>query len=97
MKNPPIIILDEATSSLDSKTESQIQNTINSLINKKTTITIAHRLSTIISADLILVLNKGEIIEQGKHEELLKLNGFYKSLWDVQRKKQSEILDQDVI
>ncbi|XP_951982.1 MDR-family, ABC transporter, putative [Theileria annulata] len=95
LKNPPIIILDEATSSLDSKTESQIQNTINSLVNKKTTITIAHRLSTIINADTILVLYKGEIIEQGRHQELLKLNGFYKSLWDVQRKKQSEIFDQD--
>ncbi|BAM40477.1 ABC transporter [Theileria orientalis strain Shintoku] len=95
LKNPPVIVLDEATSALDSKTESQIQKTIAALVNKKTTLTIAHRLSTIVNSDLILVLFKGEIIELGKHEDLLKMKGFYKSLWDIQLKKQLDVLHQD--
>ena len=85
LKNSPILILDEATSSLDSHSESLIQDALRTLIKGKTTIVIAHRLSTIREMDRIIVLEKGEIIEDGHHEELInKENGLYKKLWDLQ-------------
>ncbi|PLX15204.1 MAG: antibiotic ABC transporter ATP-binding protein [Marinilabiliales bacterium] len=80
LKNAPILILDEATSALDYKSESIIRKALEFLMKHKTTIVIAHRLSTIKNADHILVLKEGEIIEQGTHEELLKLNSYYKDL-----------------
>ncbi len=85
VKNAPILILDEATSSLDSHSESLIQDALTKLIQGKTTIVIAHRLSTIRQMDRIIVLEKGKIVEDGNHEELAnKENGFYKKLWDLQ-------------
>lgn len=85
LKNAPILILDEATSSLDSHSESLIQDALTKLIEGKTTIVIAHRLSTIRQMDRIIVLEKGKIIEDGTHEELLnKKSGLYKKLWDLQ-------------
>jgi len=85
LKNSPILILDEATSSLDSHSESLIQDALRTLIKGKTTIVIAHRLSTIREMDRIIVLEKGKIIEDGIHEELInKENGLYKKLWDLQ-------------
>ncbi|MCM2339215.1 MAG: ABC transporter ATP-binding protein/permease [Burkholderiales bacterium] len=85
LKDAPILILDEATSSLDSHSESLIQDALHKLIEGKTTIVIAHRLSTIRQMDRIIVLDKGKIIEDGKHEELSKKeNGLYKKLWDLQ-------------
>ena len=85
LKNPAILILDEATSSLDSKSESMVQNALEKLMKNRTTIVIAHRLSTIKSADKILVLDKGKIVEKGTHEELIKIeNGTYKSLSKLQ-------------
>ncbi|PIZ87021.1 hypothetical protein COX93_02460 [Candidatus Nomurabacteria bacterium CG_4_10_14_0_2_um_filter_30_12] len=85
LKNAPILILDEATSSLDSHSESLIQDALVKLIRGKTTIVIAHRLSTIRQMDRIIVLEKGKIIEDGTHEELLnKKSGLYKKLWDLQ-------------
>jgi ATP-binding cassette subfamily B protein len=85
IKNAPILILDEATSSLDSHSEFLIQDALTKLIQGKTTIVIAHRLSTIRQMDRIIVLEKGKIIEDGVHEELLnKRNGLYKKLWDLQ-------------
>ncbi|PJC49673.1 ABC transporter permease, partial [Candidatus Nomurabacteria bacterium CG_4_9_14_0_2_um_filter_32_10] len=85
LKNAPILILDEATSSLDSHSESLIQDALVKLIKGKTTIVIAHRLSTIRQMDRIIVLDKGKIIEDGTHEELLnKESGLYKKLWDLQ-------------
>jgi ABC-type multidrug transport system fused ATPase/permease subunit len=77
LKSPPIVILDEATSSVDVETERKIQLALNQLIKNRTTLIIAHRLSTIREADQIIFLNHGEIVEQGSHEQLLDLNGSY--------------------
>ena len=79
-----IMILDEATSSVDTRTEQQIQKAMNHLMEGRTSFVIAHRLSTIRDADLILVMKDGDIIEQGKHEELLAKNGFYAELYNSQ-------------
>ena len=85
LKNSPILILDEATSSLDSRSESLIQDALHKLIEGKTTIVIAHRLSTIRQMDRIIVIENGKIIEDGTHEKLIsKKNGLYKKLWDLQ-------------
>lgn len=81
LKNAPILILDEATSALDNKTEAEIQEALDQLAHKRTTIIIAHRLSTIINADKIVVLDQGEIKEIGTHQELLARNGLYKTLY----------------
>ena len=81
---PPMLILDEATSSIDTRTEIKIQNAFNRLMEGRTSFIVAHRLSTIQSADVILVMKDGHIIEQGNHEELLAKNGFYKNLYESQ-------------
>jgi ATP-binding cassette subfamily B protein len=80
----PILILDEATSSVDTRTEEQIQKAMNNLMKGRTSFVIAHRLSTIKDADLILVMRDGDIAEQGTHEELLAANGFYAELYNSQ-------------
>lgn len=82
--HPPMLILDEATSSIDTRTEIKIQNAFNKLMEGRTSFIVAHRLSTIQSADVILVMKDGHIIEQGNHEELLAKNGFYKKLYESQ-------------
>ncbi len=84
LANPPMLILDEATSSVDTRTESLIVKAMSNLMGDKTSFVIAHRLSTIRDADLILVINNGNIVEQGKHNELLQKNGFYASLYNSQ-------------
>ena len=84
LKNPPIMVLDEATSSVDNETEAAIQRSLEKLIIGRTTIIIAHRLSTIRNADQIFLLENGQITEQGKHDELVELNGQYSLLWKVQ-------------
>lgn len=84
LKNSPILVLDEATSALDSESEKQIQEALWKLIDKKTALIVAHRLSTIQKMDRILVLNKGAIVEQGSHKELLKAKGLYSELWEHQ-------------
>ncbi|MCQ2191321.1 MAG: ABC transporter ATP-binding protein/permease [Paludibacteraceae bacterium] len=84
LKNPPILILDEATSALDTESEKLVQGALEHLMKTRTTIVIAHRLSTIRNADEICVLNEGEIVERGKHDELIAQNGIYKKLCDMQ-------------
>ena len=84
LANPKILILDEATSSIDTRTEIQIQKAMDNLMKGRTSFIIAHRLSTIKNADLILVMKDGNIIEQGNHNELLKQNGFYADLYNSQ-------------
>jgi subfamily B ATP-binding cassette protein MsbA len=84
LKNPPILILDEATSSLDTESELLVQQAIVRLMKGRTSIVIAHRLSTIQNADKIIVIGNGKIVEHGSHEYLLKLNGLYRKLYDMQ-------------
>lgn len=85
LKNPPILILDEATSALDTESERLVQDALERLMKNRTTIIIAHRLSTIRNADLICVMHEGKIVEKGKHEELIRLDGYYKRLCDMQK------------
>jgi len=85
LKNPTILILDEATSALDTESEKLVQEAVNNLMKNRTSIVVAHRLSTITNADIICVLNEGQIVEQGKHNELIALNGYYKRLCDMQQ------------
>ena len=84
LKNPKLLILDEATSALDSESEAQVQDALDNLMKKRTTVIIAHRLSTIVNADKIIVMDKGKIVEIGTHEQLLQLNSRYKELYDMQ-------------
>ena len=84
LKNPPILILDEATASLDTESERTVQEALDRLMKNRTTIAIAHRLSTIKNADEIIVMNEGRIVERGTHEDLLAKNGYYKKLNDMQ-------------
>ena len=85
LKGPPILVLDEATSALDSHTEKEIQDALDRATKDRTTLVIAHRLSTIVHADNIVVLDKGELVEQGTHAELIAKGGLYASLWSRQR------------
>jgi ATP-binding cassette subfamily B protein len=85
LKGPPILVLDEATSALDSHTERDIQDALDRVARNRTTLVIAHRLSTIVGADEILVLDKGVIVERGRHDQLLAKNGLYASMWNRQR------------
>jgi subfamily B ATP-binding cassette protein MsbA len=84
LKNPPILILDEATSSLDTESEKLVQDAINKMMQNRTSIVIAHRLSTIRFADEIIVLQKGKIVERGNHQELIEQDGFYRKLVEMQ-------------
>ena len=84
LKNPPILILDEATSALDTESEKSVQEALDRLTSTRTTVVIAHRLSTIRNADMICVMHEGKIVERGKHDELIALDGYYKKLHDMQ-------------
>jgi ATP-binding cassette subfamily B protein len=84
LKNPPVLILDEATSAVDNETEAAIQRSLQRISHSRTTLVIAHRLSTIVHADRIYVLDRGRIAEQGTHAELDRLGGLYAALWSVQ-------------
>ena len=82
LRNPAILLLDEATSALDSESEKVVQDALDAAQEGRTSITIAHRLSTIKDVDVIFVIQKGEVAEQGNHEELLELQGIYYKLWN---------------
>ena len=84
LKLPPMLILDEATSSIDTRTELKIQDAFSQMMQGRTSFIVAHRLSTIRSADVILVMRNGTVVEQGNHRELIKKNGFYASLYNSQ-------------
>ena len=90
--NPPVLILDEATSSIDTETERLIQEAIQTLLEGRTSIVIAHRLSTIRSADTILVFHHGEIRERGTHEELMQTDGLYRKLYEIQYREAAAAL-----
>ncbi|MDQ3019247.1 MAG: ABC transporter ATP-binding protein/permease [Bacteroidota bacterium] len=92
LRNPQILILDEATSSLDTESEKLVQDALDKLMHQRTSIVIAHRLSTIQHADRIVVLDKGEIVETGTHQELLVTSGIYKKLYDMQFRNQEELI-----
>ncbi|HEY9006664.1 MAG TPA: ABC transporter ATP-binding protein [Ohtaekwangia sp.] len=85
LKNPPILILDEATSALDSESERLVQDALNNLMKNRTSIVIAHRLSTVQHADEIIVIQRGEIVERGRHDDLIQKDGLYRKLKDIQR------------
>jgi ATP-binding cassette, subfamily B, heavy metal transporter len=103
LKSPPILMLDEATSALDSHTERDIQDALERVARERTSLVIAHRLSTVVQADNIIVLDHGEIVEQGTHLELLAKGGLYASLWarqreaDEARERLAQVLDEDVL
>ena len=84
LSNPRMLILDEATSSVDTRTETLIQKAMDNLMKDRTSFIIAHRLSTIRNADLILVMDNGDIVEQGRHEDLLAMKGFYAEIYNSQ-------------
>ena len=91
-KDPPILVLDEATSALDTESERLVQQALNNLMQGRTTLVIAHRLSTIRNADTIVVLDQGEIVESGRHEELLANRGVYRKLYDLQFLEEERVL-----
>jgi ABC-type transport system involved in Fe-S cluster assembly fused permease/ATPase subunit len=101
LKSPPILMLDEATSALDSHTEKEIQDALERVAQNRTSLVIAHRLSTVVHADNIIVLDHGEIVEQGTHLELLAKGGLYASLWarqreaDEARERLAQVLEED--
>ena len=97
LKNPKILVFDEATSSLDSHSEQQILRSLKLVAEHHTTLVIAHRLSTIVDADKILVLENGKIKEQGSHQQLLDYQGLYKHLWDLQQEERGRELEQEAI
>jgi len=97
LKNPPILILDEATSSLDSISEMYIKQALQTIIKGRTTIVIAHRLSTAKDADNIFVMKKGKLIEEGNHKKLMELNGLYASFFKIQTGKKAELKNWDLL
>jgi ABC-type multidrug transport system fused ATPase/permease subunit len=94
LMNPRVLILDDSLSSVDTQTEKLIQEALDKLMEGRTTFVIAHRLSTVRRADLILVMDKGRIIQQGKHDELLQKGGLYREIYDLQLKDRARFADE---
>jgi ATP-binding cassette subfamily B protein len=95
LKNPRILILDDSTSSVDTETEAEIREALNRLMQNRTTFIIAHRIQSVMNADLILVLDKGRIVQQGTHDELLSQDGMYRQIFEIQTRIDEE-LDQEI-
>jgi ATP-binding cassette subfamily B protein len=95
LKNPRILILDDSTSSVDAETEAEIRSALEDLMRDRSTFIIAHRIQSVMTADLILVLDKGRIIQMGKHEELLAQDGIYRQIFDIQTRIEVE-LEKDI-
>jgi polar amino acid transport system ATP-binding protein len=91
LKNPRILILDDSTSSVDTETEAQIRTALNSLMQNRTTFIIAHRIQSVMAADMILVFDKGKIVQKGTHEELMKQSGMYREIFDIQTRIEVEL------
>jgi len=91
LKNPRILILDDATSSVDTETEAEIRNLLGSLMKGRTTFIIAHRIQSVINADLILVLDHGKIVQCGTHEQLINSDGIYRQVFDIQTRIEIEL------
>ena len=91
LKNPRILLLDDATSSVDMETEAEIRTALDHLMKKRTTFIIAHRVQSVMNADLILVLDKGRIVQRGTHESLVSQPGYYQQIYDLQARIESEI------
>jgi len=91
LKNPRILILDDSTSSVDTETESQIRDALEHLMQSRTTFIIAHRIQSVMDADLILVFDKGEIIQKGTHQTLMKSSGMYRDIFDIQTRIEVEL------
>jgi ATP-binding cassette subfamily B protein len=95
LKDPRILILDDSTSSVDTETEAEIRSALNGLMKNRTTFIIAHRIQSVMNADLILVMDKGEIIQMGKHEDLVTQDGMYRKIYDIQTRVDEE-LDEEI-
>jgi ATP-binding cassette subfamily B protein len=91
LKNPRILILDDSTSAVDTETEAEIREALNGLMKNRTTFIIAHRIQSITNADLILVMDKGKIIQRGKHEDLVKQEGMYRQIFNIQTRIEVEL------
>jgi ATP-binding cassette subfamily B protein len=91
LKNPPILILDDSTSSVDTETEANIREALNTLMSNRTTFIIAHRIQSVMNADLILVLDKGEIVQRGTHDTLVNTPGIYQQIYDLQARIETEL------
>ena len=92
LKNPRILILDDSTSSVDTETEAEIRDALNELMENRTTFIIAHRIQSVMIADLILVLDKGEVVQMGTHEELVsQMDGMYRRIYDIQTRIDEEL------
>jgi ATP-binding cassette subfamily B protein len=95
LKNPRILILDDSTSSVDTETEAEMRSALNTLMQNRTTFIIAHRIQSVMNADLILVMDKGEIIQMGRHKELVAQVGIYREIYDIQTRIDKE-LDSEI-
>jgi ATP-binding cassette, subfamily B, bacterial len=94
LKNPRILILDDSTSSVDMETEAEIREALNGLIENRSTFIIAHRIQSVMNADLILVLDKGQIVQMGKHDELVEQDGIYRKIYEIQTRVEDELEDE---